>query len=207
MYLYGFELEGFAINPVTNTITIPPRRWPADGFPGLLEIRTNGGKSIKKAYGALLAELFDLNIKEYLPDFKTHEHRFSGRELASLRKDRDFDKDNMDVQNLYGKEPRVLNGKTLASFQINISYQISKEWKEKEVLHPARYGVLDVHKIVRNLDKEFSKEIKASNRQPGVYCIKDEIRLEYRSLPNFVFESDPYSIMGLINRIETAVEG
>ena len=206
MYLYGFELEGFARDS-KDQVTIPPRKWPCDGFPGLLEIRTSGGKPLRKAYGSLLAELFSLSIKDYTPDFQTFEHKFSGKEIAVLRKDRDFDKDRMDIQNVYNKNPRELNGRTLASFQINISYRLSDERKEKDVHIPARYGVLDVARIVRNLDTEFSKEIKDSKRQPGFYCLKDNIRLEYRSLPNFVFESDPYSIMGLLNRIEKAVEG
>lgn len=72
---------------------------------------------------------------------------------------------------------------------------------------PDFYGMLDVGSIVRRLDEEFEKEIKASNRQKGFYCLKDNnTRLEYRSLPSSVFKTSLLEIKELLSRIKAAVE-
>lgn len=99
-----------------------------------------------------------------------------------------WEKDQVSVQNIYGKTPRRLGNRTLASLQINVSNRLAKKYTDsKGNVFPDRYGAIDVIPIVRGLDKEFSDEIKNSNRQPGMYAVKDDIRLEYRSLPNSVF--------------------
>ena len=56
-------------------------------------------------------------------------------------------------------------------------------------------------KIVKSLDEEFEKEIRESNRQPGMYAIKDDIRLEYRSLPNSVFDIDYQNLLERLRRV------
>lgn len=60
------------------------------------------------------------------------------------------------------------------------------------------WGTFDFVEIIRNLDSEFKDEITTANRQPGFYSVKDDIRVEYRSLPNFVSQINPTT---LINRI------
>lgn len=69
------------------------------------------------------------------------------------------------------------------------------------VKEPALYGLFDFYPIVKKLDDEFKNEIKAANRQAGFYAIKDGCRLEYRSLPNSVFETELAAITKLLNRI------
>ena len=58
---------------------------------------------------------------------------------------------------------------------------------DKGNFFPAQYGLLDVARIVKLLDKEFAKEITDSKRIKGEYAIKDNVRLEYRSLPASAF--------------------
>lgn len=205
MFKYGFELEAFALRGDIE-LTIPPNRsWPVDGFPGLIEFRSSGGKDIHDAFGDLLSHMSRYpNTYTY----EVNEHKFIAQEKAILRRDRSFQKDYVDVQNIYGKEPRDVGSKTLASFQINISNELYSEYKDKDgSIRPARYGLLDIPNIVKRLDHEFAVFIKASNRRPGFYAIKDGYRLEYRSLPNSVFPKQINEIERFLTRIKKAVEG
>lgn len=209
MFHYGFELEGFT--RVNYEITIPSKELPVDGFPGLVEARTSGGKPLLDALGSLSSEIIRIHGMAYV-DFGTHEYKFTGAQLAELRRTRTFDKEQLDVRSIYGKEPRALNGKTLASFQINVSdlYDEPRQVKVKDKVVatiPARYDQLDIHRIVKNLDETFKLEIRDSKRQPGMYAIKENRRLEYRSLPNFVFPNTLTEISKLAERIKKAVEG
>ncbi len=222
MFRYGFEVEGFAVGiAITNLgqIHIPPLGWATDGFPGLLEARSTKGKTLEDAYFETLHAIYGMSNRDNLKaDFATYwEHKFSGPQMAELRRSRRFDpKDQLDIKSIYGKEPRALNGKTLASCQINISNLVSAEYStdrvvdgkiEKQVKVPEQHGMLDISGIVRRLDTAFAREIKSSNRQPGFYAIKDTYRLEYRSLPNFVFPIDIPSARVFLAKIKKAVEG
>ena len=196
---FGFEVEGFLVK--NNTIVVPPQHFPKDGFPGLIEIRTEGGGDLFDQFFNLYSILMKEDLKvnnhqEYTYDFTTYQHRFSASDISYMRRTSDFFKSRVDVQSLYGKEPRSKNGVTLASFQINISNQIQESYwtvsKDGKTVskEPDKYGPVDIPKIVRALDIEFKNEIKDSGRQPGIYAIKENKRLEYRSLPNFVWEDE-----------------
>lgn len=210
-YHYGFELEGFAIDMKTGDISLPPADWPTDGFPGLLELRSSGGKRAENAYYELLKEYMWLSRKTHLPTFRICEHKFNGKEIAQLRRTAVFHKEMIDIRNVYGKEPRSLNGRTLAAFQINVSHLASQTHDTvvdgKIVSGKKHYGIFDITGVVKRLDEVFKHEIKEAKRQPGMYAIKDDCRLEYRSLPNFVFEDDVLQASLLIDKIKKAVEG
>lgn len=197
---YGFELEGFALNELQE-IVIPEVSMPVDGFPGLVELRTTGGATLEEAWACIVRLMLPYQKSV---SFNRHEYKFSGSDMATLRRGREFSKRPLDVKNIYGKQPRR-TVKTLASLQINISNLITPEYKHSNQTHAARYGLLDTYGIVKRLDKAFESEIKTSNRQKGMYAIKDGIRLEYRSLPNFVFNWDTNAI-DFLSRIREAVE-
>lgn len=200
MFRYGFELEGFYTTKELGT-TLPPLGWPTDGFPGLIEVRTVGANTLEDAYLKLLIEYFKYNF-----DTQIYEHTFSPEEKVLLRKRR-YEKDILDLGNIYGKKPRALGNRTLASFQINISNQIRpSRYDEKGVFHTAEYGLFDYLPIIRRLDWDFRYEIKEAKRQPGFYAIKDGVRVEYRSLPNTVFTKGN-DILKFIERIRKCVEG
>lgn len=201
-YKYGFELEGFFM-PKGRAPKLPPKDYPTDGFPGIVELRTRGGKSLLEAYAGILAEY----VKYSDVEFSKFETIFGGEERAKIRR-RYTDKTAWDIRNLYGKPPRLLGNRTIASLQINISMVNCKEFTNKDgVLFPTRYGLLDIPRIVRSLDEEFAAEIKEAKRQPGEYCVKDSFRLEYRSLPNFAFELNPAKAKPFLARIERCVKG
>jgi hypothetical protein len=197
MLRFGFELEGF-YHAGTENITVPPKEYPRDSFPGLVEIRTSGGKSLELSYMELLYK-----ASQYISttSFSKVSHVFSGNELRQIRQVH-FEKGGLKIENIYGKPPRLLGNKILASLQINISDLHTDSYRDcRGTLTPASYGLFDFVSIIRNLDEEFKQEIKESNRQPGFYCIKDGYRLEYRSLPNSVFSPDITSGNEFLDRV------
>lgn len=202
-FRFGFELEGFFVGE-DNLVTLPPKNYPCDGFPGLCEVRTVGGKSLQDAYFELLNE-----YRKFPFDYKRNEHIFSPEQKRLLRK-RGTNKEAMDLSNLYGKEPKHLGNRTLASLQINISNLVKTSYDRvidgKISRDSDQYGLFDLAPIIRKLDQEFAKEIKDSKRQPGFYAIKDGIRVEYRSLPNWVFKTDLNDITVLLDRIKKCVK-
>lgn len=201
MLVFGFELEGFYTLD-GNKVTLPPLSYPTDGFPGLVELRTNGGHALDECY----AEIMRLRLATPNVDFSKPSHVFSREERGAIRR-RHSEKTAWDIRNLYGKAPRLLGNKTIASLQISVSNLLSKEYRCKDgVLYPAVYGLFDIPHIVRNLDREFKTEIKLSGRQPGEYAIKMDRRLEYRSLPNSAFPINPDYAPAFLERIRSAVE-
>lgn len=198
MFKFGFELEGFYTDK--GEIQLPPKHYSTDGFPGLCEIRTVGGGSLEDAYFSVLNSYrktpFDLSFSSGV---------FSPQQRRQIRQ-RENVKDGVDIQNIYGKEPRLIGNKTLASLQVNISYQTRNSFQkvsDKGIIHhePETYGLFDFVPIIRALDEEFEKEIKKANRQAGFYSIKDGCRVEYRSLPNTVFETELVGITKFLDRI------
>jgi len=203
MFKYGLELEVF-YSKNKNEIELPPKEYPTDGFPGLIEIRTSGHLLLKDAISDIYSKLHLENI-DYNSLLFISEATFTPEQKRELRK-RAYIKNSWDIQNIYNKKPRALGNKTIASFQINISYLKSQEYRNKDgIVFPERFSLLDVPKIVKNLDNEFKQEILNSKRQPGEYCVKGD-RLEYRSLPNTVFPTSISDSKRLMNRIQKAVE-
>ena len=223
MFLYGFELEAFFLKQNgtdgIGEVILPPKDWPADGYPGLLEFRSTGGLPLDDAFACLEKDY----TKYYNQCPSGHEistdqfrHKFTPEQQAAMRKEgRFFGKNQVDVKSLYGKKARDNKGYTFASFQINISNQIRAARTvesfngDKKTVHPipAAYGLLDIPNIVWNLDNEFKDEIAVAKRQLGVYAIKSgETRLEYRSLPNFVVSFDFVEKQKLLSRIRKCVE-
>jgi hypothetical protein len=186
---FGFELEGFFVNKETGVPDIPPKNYPKDGFPGLVEIRTQGANSLAGGLGEILCsmKLWD-NVDFQLPSYK-----FSAKQISELRKKYSFVKSRVDVQSIYNKAPRLSGGRSLSSFQISIS---DLNFKNEPQL-------FDFVPIIRRLDELFKVDIQQAGRQLGVYCIKGP-RIEYRSLPSFVFEK--YGVAELFKMIREATE-
>jgi hypothetical protein len=191
---FGFEVEGFYT--VDNTVQLPPKDYPHDDFPGLVEARTEGGKDLKTQLYLLQAEKDSLvNV-----DWTKTEHIFTPQQKVVIRR-RHYEKGGVSINNIYGKSPKELGARTLASFQINLSLNSGHVYDKREVRHHLT-GLFDIVEIIRNFDEEFKVEIAFSKRQPGFYSIKDDKRLEYRSLPNFVSE---IPLVDLIKRIKKCV--
>lgn len=200
VFRYGFELECY-YNDI-GTITIPPVEYPHDGMVGIVELRTNKHHTLEDAYFGVIKEALLLDFEKL--SFIS-EHTFTPQERRELRK-RNTVKTPCSIESLYDYKPKALGNKTIASLQINISNLIQMSHTDsKGSFHPDTFGILDVPKIVKNLDTVFASEIKAARRQKGEYCIKGN-RLEYRSLPNYVFTFNTKGIKVLLEKIRTAVE-
>lgn len=201
MFKFGFELEGF-YKPF-GQIEMPRTDLPTDGFPGLVEIRNDPykGGDIEDQYFDLLKKISRL---DECVCFQTHTHTFKPQEKAKLLS-RGFEKGGDVISNIYGKNPKALGNKTIASFQINFSKEGTRSYKnEKGVYETVVFSeVFDFIPIIRALDETFEDVIKDSGRQPGWYSVKDHTRVEYRSLPNCVFEEDIIAANGLINKINS----
>lgn len=200
MLKFGFELEGFFEQ--SSGVAVPPERYPTDGFPGLVELRTTGGATLEECYASIIRQ----NLDTPGVNFALSSHVFSRDERGLLRR-RQATKVGADIRNLYGCSPRLLGNKTIASFQLNVSNLLSASYtKSNGEFVSDRYGAIDVPRIVRSLDAAFAAEIKLAGRQPGEYAIKDDVRLEYRSLPNSVFPFDPNAARIFLLRLRNAVE-
>ena len=152
MFKYGFELEGYYRN-AANEIVIPPNTYPTDSFPGLVELRTNGGENLWDQGMYCLQKYIRGFMKNV--DFSTHCYRFPRSMLVSIR-ERSQGKQPLTICNLYGKHPRDLKGLSIASFQINISNLIRAAYITKEgTIIPANYALLNIPNIIRNFDETF----------------------------------------------------
>ena len=197
---YGFELEGFWTDG-EGKVVLPPAGLPTDGFPGLVEYRSSGGGDLEKQYLDVWNQYrknpFDLSIDAY---------KFSTKEKQLIRR-RGITKECDNVSNIYGRAPQDWRGYTRSSFQINISYEAYPESRDKEGrIIPARYVLFDFVPIIKALDDVFGGDIKLTNRQPGCYSIKDQCRLEYRSLSSMSFHPSMEHMTEVVNRIRKAVE-
>lgn len=189
MMIYGIELEMFYATG--TSITIPPKGFPLDGCGAIVELRSIPHTDIYSAAFDIKAQLRKFQDEGVLL-FPTsiggsNRHRFTLEEyrLAAKQSNKDV---SVEVYNIYGKERRLLpRGLVSTSVQLNFSSRTVPSYVSDNVRIPDQYGLLDTLRIVKALDKEFEKEIKESGRVMGEYAIKDNVRLEYRSLPASVF--------------------
>jgi hypothetical protein len=85
-------------------------------------------------------------------------------------------------QNLYGKAPSSLDH---AGIHISFTSERTIDWNDNCHRRSTTVNQLwDFARVFRELDKIYASEIKAARRVPGFYEIKDDLRIEYRSLPN-----------------------
>ena len=195
MFNFGFELEGWEVE-LEDKIILPKETRTTDAFPGLIEIRTHQGQTLKNAYFDLLKRFSDDPFNT-----STHKHTFTPDQKRILRK-KQTNKSPCEINNIYSKTPKALNNSTIASLQINFSKLKDHSYHDKEgKYHETTYSLFDFIPIIKNLDNMFLDEILKSNRQPGWYSIKDSCRVEYRSLPCSVFETNLSNIRNLLNKI------
>lgn len=189
MYIFGLELETFLMNEKDEIIVPDPKIHPTDSFIGLLEFRSKPNSNIFTCFGEIESQIQEFIYKhKYSCPCLISNHTFTPTQKQLIRKRTEIhNKSYLDAQNIYNLKPKTLNNKTIASLQINISNEISPQYTHKEILIPAVYGLLNINKIISSLDTRFKDDIKTAGRQPGWYAIKDQIRLEYRSLPNDIY--------------------
>ena len=145
-------------------------------------------KIITKA-GSLGYDTTDIPIMSVTRDFKRNVHRVYSKGILAF-------------QNMYNYvDNRHSQNEITAGVHISFTnpvikrVKISKDNYETVIVN----GFFDFIKYVKILDKEFKEEIKVAKRNPGFYEVKDDLRVEYRSLPSNV---NLYKVIDVINSIK-----
>jgi len=85
-------------------------------------------------------------------------------------------------QNLYGFDShRNSHSEQVAGIHVSFTEQRTVETKEGKVTYNQLF---DFPTVMRKLDNTFKDEIKAAKRRAGFYEVKEDGRVEYRSLPS-----------------------
>jgi hypothetical protein len=186
---FGFELEAFVLK--NEKPVLVPCGLPYDECGWLVEIRSEPHHSVREAIHLLLAckervertaEKLGVSLS-YTPlleiprNLKVSAARLHGKGLLRY-------------QNLYGFQTHK-NPTKLQTASLHISVTNQREFhhfnKAKEKQDVFCYsGFVDHAKLIVQLDRAFKAEISAAKRNPGFYEIKQDGRIEYRSLPNNV---------------------
>jgi hypothetical protein len=186
MIKYGFELEGFILRDGKPCLV--PVGIPMDECGWLVEIRGEPHYRPDLAMALLLAEKKAVESKiagfeilwepllEVPRDIKVAAARRSGKGILKYK-------------NVYGYETHR-NSTRLATASLHVSVTnerthcyTDKDNRERTFTYQ---GTVDHAKLIVGMDKAFAGEIKAAKRNPGFYELKDDGRIEYRSLPNNV---------------------
>lgn len=97
---------------------------------------------------------------------------------------RQFAKGLISYQNIYGYDSHA-NSLAESTAGVHISFTNSKSYVNNNTTYYYN-SMFDWLPIFKKLDKAFAQEIKEAKRRPGFYEIKNDGRIEYRSLPSNV---------------------
>lgn len=207
MYLkIGLEKEMFLL--IEGKVQAIPNSLPKDGCGFLLEARGNPFNTPEEAVFSLMAEEYRIRrkVEEISPTYVVTDEPFKKvtREFL-IEIMRTNIKGLIKYQNIYGHKEHKM-GKDEVPSGIHISFTCPKERSitylpksNSTTLEVQPYNAMfDWLQIFKKLDEAFKEEIKAAKRQPGFYELKDDGRIEYRSLPS---NADPYKIIKVLKEI------
>ena len=185
--MIGLEREFLVANVGSpDRFIVVPDGLPADECGLLAEARGQPFSSVEEAVFSLQADSYRLT-KQFeakglvlvdLPIGKIDKQ-------ARLQAARCYDKGRTKYENLYGYEAHR-NAMTEQTAGIHISFTSPQAYLNSNNERNSINAMFDWAKIFIGLDKEFATEIKAAKRNPGFYELKQDGRIEYRSLPNNV---------------------
>ena len=190
MLKFGFELEFFIVDTLTGQPTLVPPDLPKDECGWLVEVRSEPHEHPLKAIHLLHAETQLVVERAERRGFQLkRQPRMEIPRALKVDAARQNGKGLLRFRNLYGhKTHRNSPKEATASLHVSItnaqrySYR-DKDNRELSFTYP---GFIDHAHLITTCDREFTKEIKESKRNPGFYEIKHDGRIEYRSLPNDV---------------------
>ena len=181
---FGLEKEFFCLSTEAKTVTVVPKGMAADSCGWLAEARGNAFTNIVDAVFSLHADihklvkeaegknviLVDTPLLKVPRDVRVAAARASAKGLISY-------------ENLYGYQNHKNTGLD-ATAGVHISFTnpstVSRGEDHEDIEY---YKMFDWFKVFSGLDKAFKEEIKAAKRLPGFYELKNDGRIEYRSLP------------------------
>ena len=193
---YGLECEFFVakkdVRPFELIGGLSHELTP-DSCGFLAEARGQPYNSIEEAVFSLMANIYKLEQAAVTLNVELIKLPNADVPYSEVMKSRrQFAKDLIKFQNLYGHECHVEKKKKTAG--IHISFTDEREFNysqidtekcktERKFTYQPNW---DWVQVFRTLDKAFAKEIKEARRRPGFYELKPDGRIEYRSLPNTV---------------------
>lgn len=178
----GLELEGFFCKDGKPAVV--PVSVPHDDCGWLVEYRGAPHCDPFDAVASLMADRE--RVKPLIPKdaevvFENHMKVDRDVKLAARRT---FEKGLLKFQNLYGRRPSSLDHAGIhVSFTKPREVTYTDGGREKKVVVNQLWDYVQLFKA---LDKLYAAEIKVAKRVPGFYEIKDDLRIEYRSLPNTI---------------------
>lgn len=188
MFTFGLEKERFLLADGEQLIVIP-KILPADSEGLQVEFRGQPFPNITDAVFSLLADEDKVKkrIKQLFPNHTLSDAAIMKTTRAiKLAARREYTKGLIKYQNLYGFERHAVSqNESTCGIHISVtnletfSYENSKGKERSKSYNKA----WDFASFIRHMDKSFKDEIKTEKRRPGFYEVKDDGRIEYRSLP------------------------
>jgi len=183
----GFEQEFFVMNSKTRELVIPvPKVFPFPDESGvLIEARGEPSLDVIEAIFSLKADMERLDMicsKNGYIMWDKPLMVVSRKERVSLS--REFSKGISKFENLYGF---TAHRNKLMEWTAGIHISFTKPTMISVGDEVRHYNSMwDFPTLFRKLDDVFADEIKETKRNPGFYELKQDGRVEYRSLPNNV---------------------
>jgi hypothetical protein len=198
---YGLEKEFFLCTTPGNEIVIPQiilPTLPIDGCGYLIEARGLPYDNIYEAVYSLNAEIH--RIEDLLPSnvmlLDSPVEKLSKEFLFKIS--RKYVKGLTKYQNIYGySNHRIKNNERTAG--VHISFTDTKSYYGKDNQKFTYNQNFDWLSIFKALDSYFSDEIKDAKRNKGFYELKEDGRIEYRSLPADIDLNKVIRAINLIN--------
>lgn len=187
---FGLEKEYFLANEKDELVVVP-RELPKDDCGYLVEARGEACNTIEQAVFSLLAE--EYRIKKITEGLGLKLIEKPTAKLPQNIKNkirRTYIKGLVSYQNIYGHEHHRTKDAT-AGIHLSITSpqhysKMDAGYTPPRTINKEYFAMFDWLQIFKKLDKEYATEIKEAKRNKGFYELKNDGRIEYRSLPNTV---------------------
>jgi len=192
---YGLEKEYFVTND-KDELVLCPKDIPHDGCGFLAEARGEPHEDIVDAVFSLKASEHKLKMqmKEVGLILVDKPVMVIPKQLK-LKAQREYAKGLTKHQNLYKfQSHRQKVSEHTAGVHISFT-QPKRVYHDSKVVETVN-ELWDFVQLFKELDVRFKNDIKLAKRNPGFYEIKNDCRIEYRSLPNSI------NLFNLINAIK-----
>jgi hypothetical protein len=188
--MYGLEKEFFLVDEQNKPQAIlgPLQALPKDECGWLVEARGSPFSSIVEAVFSLKAAIHEIELKlEVINKNNNTKFKLIDAPLMKIDKNtraevaRHYGKPPVQQQNFYGHQYHRNNAlEATAGVHVSMTKQMYIHCKETQHVYNTNF---DWPRVFVALDKEFKEEISKAKRNPGFYELKEDGRVEHRSLP------------------------
>lgn len=190
----GFECEFFLLDNKKNLI-VPDMIYPTDQFPLLVEARSEPSNNLHTAFLSLTTQIQLLTLQARSRKEKLHVSNWEPKSekilKEVLKKYSEYNK--KDEENYSNVNQLAISKKNEEFYSAGIHISLKKEAtykfgynndEKKWTTHEYKHAVMfDFLPFFQSFDEIFDGYIKNSERTPGFYSVKNDGRVEYRSLP------------------------